>query len=290
VQRKNSRQLSIGLLAGRVLATVLLLGIATVSIAAETDGTDDPAATVDSDNEKWQPALGMGFLLSYQNQQGSSDLGIGSNLPGTTDAMVSPGFRFDASLATPVLIESRFAPRVFAQIGTQLLLEDNFVAWRSIGSVRSTTTETLVQSSIDSQWYAGIGLEFSIPAGEREVKLRTSVDYLGQTMSAFGTSDVTTRSSTGPAMETHYESLVSEITNHALGAGVSAEAAVYSWRDMRVSLFLETRFAWLLDNNSITLRAVSGNPTDGFSDFTVIPDAFIAQGGGGIRITWLPVW
>ena len=290
MQRIISRRLSTGLLVGRVLATALLLGSATVAIGAETDGDGDPATTVNSDNEKWQPALGMGFVLGYQDQQGSSDAGIGSTLPGTTDAMVSPGFRFDASVATPVLVESRFAPRLFAQVGTQLLLEDNFVAWRSIGSVQSTTTETLVQSSIDSQWYAGAGLEFVIPAGERKIRLRTSVDYVGQTVSAFGTSDVTTRQTAPlPTLETHYESPTSEITNHALGVGLSAEAAVYSWRDMRVSLFLETRFAWLMDENSMTLRAVNVDSPD-FSEFTVTPDAFLAQGGGGIRITWAPVW
>ena len=302
MQRIISRRLSTGLLVGRVLATALLLGSATVAIAAETDGDGDPATTVNSDHEKWQPALGMGFVLGYQNQQGSQsggDVGrdptTGEFLPGTTDAMVSPGFRFDASVATPVLLPERtwvgrvLAPRLFAQVGTQLLLEDNFVAWRSIGSVQSTTTETLVQSSIDSQWYAGAGLEFVIPAGERKIRLRTSVDYVGQTVSAFGTSDVTTRSTGNPADETHYESPTSQITNHALGVGLSAEAAVYSWRDMRVSLFLETRFAWLMDENSMTLRAVNVDSPD-FSEFTVTPGAFLAQGGGGIRITWAPVW
>ncbi len=288
MQRIISRRLSTGLLVGRVLATALLLGSATVAIAVETDGDADPATTVNSDNEKWQPALGMGFVLGA---------GIGSTLPGTTDAMVSPGFRFDASVATPVLLTDRtwvgrvFAPRLFAQVGTQLLLEDNFVAWRSIGSVVSTTTETLVQSSIDSQWYAGAGLEFVIPAGQRKIRLRTSVDYIGQTVSAFGKSDVTISSTDESAIEKHYESPTAQITNHALGVGLSAEAAVYSWRDMRVSLFLETRFAWLMDENSMTLRAVSADPSDlSFSEFTVTPDTFMAQGGGGIRITWFPVW
>ncbi|HIL79819.1 MAG TPA: hypothetical protein EYG54_00995, partial [Myxococcales bacterium] len=75
MQRIISRRLSTGLLVGRVLATALLLGSATVAIAVETDGDADPATTVNSDNEKWQPALGMGFVLGYQDQQGSQSGG-----------------------------------------------------------------------------------------------------------------------------------------------------------------------------------------------------------------------
>jgi hypothetical protein len=113
---------------------------------------------------------------------------------------------------------------------------------------------------------------------------------MSQTLSASGTSDSTTRQS-GNTIEKHYESPVAETTNHAVGVGVAAEADVYSWRDMRVSLFLETRFAWLMDQNTMTLRAVSADPLDlDFSEFTVTPGAFIAQGGGGIRIRWVPVW
>jgi hypothetical protein len=321
VQGRISRRLASGFWVGTVLATILLLGSllggATVAIAAEPGagaaepgadaaepggdaaepgGDGEPAKAVNSDNEKWQPSLGMGFVLSYQDQAGSNNGGLGFLHPGTSDSIVSPGFRFDASLASPVLFESLvgpFAPRVFAQVGTQLLLEDNFVAWRSIFTPpgTSTTNETLVQSSVDSQWYLGVGLEFLIPAGERDIRLRTSVDYMSQTLSASGTSDSTTRTS-GDTIETHYESPVVESTNHAVGVGVGAEADVYSWRDMRVSLFLETRFAWLMDQNTINLRAVNvGNPSDpAFSEFSVTPGGFIAQGGGGIRIRWVPVW
>ena len=315
MQGRISRRLASGFWVGTVLATILLLGSllggATVAIAAEpgagaaepgadaaeTDGDGEPAKVVNSDNEKWQPSLGMGFVLSYQDQAGSNNGGLGFLHPGTSDSIVSPGFRFDASLASPVLFESLvgpFAPRVFAQVGTQLLLEDNFVAWRSIftQSDSAITTETLVQSAVESQWYLGVGLEFLIPAGERDIRLRTSVDYMSQTLSASGTSDITSKPEAGVTLETHYESPVAETTNHAVGVGVAAEADVYSWRDMRVSLFLETRFAWLMDQNTINLRAVNvGDPSDpGFSDFTVIPGAFIAQGGGGIRIRWVPVW
>ena len=185
MQGRISRRLASGFWVGTVLATILLLGSllggATVAIAAEpgagaaepgadaaeTDGDGDPAKAVNSDNEKWQPSLGMGFVLSYQDQAGSNsgricpppmnpspncpqDIGAGD--PGTSDGMVSPGFRFDASLASPVLCEKlcRHAPRFFVQVGTQLLLEDNFVAWRSIYTqpMSSITTETLVQSSM----------------------------------------------------------------------------------------------------------------------------------------------
>jgi hypothetical protein len=45
----------------------------------------------------------------------------------------------------------------------------------------------------------------------------------------------------------------------------------------------------------MTLRAVNVDPNadcvgECYSEFTVTPDTFMAQGGGGIRITWAPVW
>lgn len=295
MQRRIYRRLPIGFRAGSVLATILLLGNATSGMATETGASPDSSAPpVSSDSDRWQPALGMGFLLSYQDQIGSNPVGpfAAASVSGSTsqDAMVSPAFRFDASVATPVLVESTFAPRLFAQVGTQLLLEEDYIAWRSL-SAGSPFSSTLLTTTIDSQWYAGAGLEFLIPAGQRKIRLRTAIDYVGQTISANARADRKVKLSSGGSVDTEWVAPTVNSTNHALGVGVSGEAAVYRWRNMRVSLFLEMRIAWLLEANEMRLTAVNaGNPALTPSEFIVRPDSTIAQGGGGIRISWLPHW
>ena len=272
---------------------------------AESTGTDANEDGADL----WVPSLTAGFVLHVQEQDAGVFSGLGSGSQGTSDSMVSPGFRFDASIATPVIYESDWKPRLFAHLGTQIILEEKFTAYRSIASAsfppqsiaeifatcgqftQNCTVETRIESKINSQWYLGTGVEFVVPLWQRQVRLRTAVDYLGQSLSMSGTSSVLLRAGPGsPATEENYITGNPSTKTHSLGVNLQADAQVYEWRDLRVGLFLETRFTWMLSGDQVLLESRLDGTGPVGTVFSIEPDRFIAQGGGGIRLSWLPKW
>jgi hypothetical protein len=107
----------------------------------------------------------------------------------------------------------------------------------------------------------------------------------------------------------------SGFTTHAVGPRVKIDVDVFKRGDLRMSLFLELGVAWLLGAPESTLvlelpdqvyncstettsaycgykAPTAQNPTGEKPQvfYTVSPDNFIAQGGGGIRIVWSPPW
>jgi len=273
--------------------------------AAESTGTE---ANEDG-TDLWIPSLTAGFVLHVQNQDAGVFSGLGSGSQGTSDSMVSPGFRFDASIATPVIYESSWSPRLFAHVGAEMILEEKFTAYRSIASAsfpnqsvaeilalcgqftQNCTVETRVESKINSQWYLGTGLEFVVPLWQRQVRLRTAVDYLGQSLSMSGSSSVLLRALPGSAAtEENYLTGNPSTKTHSLGVNLQADAQVYEWRDLRVGLFLETRFTWMLSGDQVLLESRLDGTGPVGTVFSIEPDSFIAQGGGGIRLSWLPKW
>ena len=210
------------------------------------------------------------------------------------------------------------------------------------------------KASIDLMWGAGVGFEVTLPVLSRQFHLRTSVEYVGQsfgpiraTYDRTGSFDVCTTpfnpathpgqpfagcaSSTAGVQITHPKFNMPQVTAYAAGSGftthgigprVQLDVDVFKRGDVRMSLFLELGFAWLMGTAGSTASLtvpdqiyncsiersrlaatnaynISGGidackyVADGDTpqvDFAVSPDDFIAQGGGGIRIVWSPPW
>ncbi len=318
MQSRMKRWLRGGLSRPTLLGALALIAVALVCAPVWADEEEEEASpTVAEPNldgpDLWIPSLSIGFLMHVQDQDARVISGLGANSANsTTDGLASPGFRFDVSLATPALFESELEPRIFAQVGAQVILEEEFTAYRSIDSyspglsppvpsavigancgisenpfdpITGCTIRNRVETQINSQWYVGTGFQIVIPAWQRQVRLRTAVDYLGQSFSMTGT---TSRDIQGRG-ETVYSSPVSSSTTHAVGASLQGDALVYRWRDLRVSLFLETRFAWIVSGGQQVFSTVDSDPAN-LTTYSIEPDPFIAQGGGGIRFSWLPNW
>ena len=76
-------------------------------------------------------------------------------------------------------------------------------------------------------------------------------------------------------------------TTHALGINLSALVDVYQVGDFQLRFFLNTRFAWIL-NDSEAADVITSEY--GTFNVSTSPDSFIAQAGGGVRIYWTPRW
>ena len=98
----------------------------------------------------------------------------------------------------------------------------------------------------------------------------------------------------------------------AIGPTVQVDVDVFKRGDLRINLFLELGFAWLINDAGSTLSfdvpeqiynctiagASLASPLCDYKragekpsvSFEVSPQTLISQGGGGIRILWSPPW
>jgi hypothetical protein len=88
----------------------------------------------------------------------------------------------------------------------------------------------------------------------------------------------------------HRSNQNTSITDHSVGAGLEVALALFrSVRPIRVSLYAEARFMWLVSGSTTTL-ANDPKPIDalnGVATYTVMRDEFGIKGGGGLRFSWV---
>ena len=315
----------------------------------------------------WEVEVGLGFVVHFQDLAGDASVDWSiqptpadpdcheqgllacptlSFAGGRNDPALAPGFSLELVGLSPALWGARYAPRVFAHVGYQALLEDSPTAYRKYSSealssascaipiqwpvpgqdqpglsmplTGSCDSSVKVDTSIDGMWYLGVGFEVPLPFFEDRMKFRLAADYLGQQWGPqrfswernkswnvctgpnryLNSNNNCKRSLGGPpqfdpagarikvAQTDNINVVGPGGISHAIGTNLQALVDVYQWKQIRVRLFLETRFVWLIDDPDMELTV---SVVDGLIRASVVPDTFIAQGGGGIRVYWAPV-
>jgi hypothetical protein len=151
-------------------------------------------------------------------------------------------------------------------------------------------------------WYAGLGVAFSVPIADNLLlQLKPSLQYSMEKIDVtgvFATVNETTppgvidadpcgTSTIGPPCSrifTAYQSRGNtSTTDRSLGAGMEVALALFrKVRPIRVSLYAEARFMWLL-SGSTTSFSDPGN----IAVYSVSRDNFGIKGGGGVRLSWV---
>jgi hypothetical protein len=287
-----------------------------------------PASAQSADEEElssWLPSLGISFDVHTQNFDisGSSDLGYADQ---QTENVLTSVFSVDAGVSTPTLLEGFGAPRIFVQAGIQAPLSDEFAGLSSVasfppfsappmpgipsteeacpatGDVIDTGTPPLVtlvscDQTLNStltynfSWSAGIGAEFTLPTPSRAFKIRTAVEYFGQSFDFEGDAQRDDRAggssplTNGRIVQTlRIEGAKTSKTLHSIGPRITVAGEVGRAGPLSFAVFAETRLYWLLNDGDITYGAMT---PDGNSSFVAEPDSLVAQGGAGLRITWV---
>ena len=196
--------------------------LATSPIHAETADTGEiaprtPEVETTDEREGWQFEVGAGFLLHSQGQTASVDaewadpddpLNVSG---GRVEPALAPGFTLEATVLTPGLTSHKYAPRLYARVGYEALLEDSFATYRAFDSsalsgqgicsplptltveiggnpetgiaipgLTSCDSKTDIDTSIQDMWFLGVGVEVPLPIFEDRMKVRLGLDYLGQ--------------------------------------------------------------------------------------------------------------
>lgn len=206
----------------RVLAlAAFLFCVVNFPIYAETAETGEiaprtPESDAADEREEWQVELGAGFLLHSQGQTASVDVEWTDPNPltlsgGRVEPALAPGFTLEATVLTPALTSHKYAPRLFAHVGYEVVLEDSFATYREFDSsqlsgqsicnvspsvtveiggnpetaipipgLASCDSKTDIDTSIQDMWFLGVGVQVPVPIFEDRMKLRIGLDYLGQ--------------------------------------------------------------------------------------------------------------
>lgn len=239
----------------------------------------------------------------------------------TTDVLAST-FDIDLALSSPALVKGWGAPRAFVHTAVHVPLASEFTVLEAPKSFRQpigfANPETRdfcpvgenVQSvipgagttqigtcdhrmtakmTINAMWALGVGAEFVLPVWDRTLRVRTGVDYFGQSLEFSGEATRSDRQTQqgGAAAVVNRELTASTSkvsrTLHSIGPTIAFEAEAARVDDLSLNVFLEGRFYWLIDNPLIEYSETSsvGNVV-----FSSRPRPFTAQLGAGVRFSW----
>ena len=230
-------------------------------------------------------------------------------------------FRIGGELMGPAFEDLPGRPRLFVKGGAQIRTfskdsifligspgqdvepESSVIEYNALGNFRGAELPTDfwgqgsdVEATIqDPSWYAALGVAFDVPLGDNLLlQLKPSVVYSVEEIDFAGrlttvveicdpcpgedpNHDIPTRTfliERGQANES--------TTDHSVGIGLEVAVVLYrNLRPVRVSLYAESRFLWLVSDSTTTF----GDPSVG--SFSVMRDDFGIKGGGGLRFSWV---
>lgn len=303
-----------------IVLSAIALGAAAAVAGAESDADEDEL-------HSWLPSMALSFDVHHQSfdVNGSSDLGYSAK--DSTNVLTSV-FSFDGAISTPALAEGFGSPRLFVQAGFQIPISDEHTIMRNAksfpppdefdepdddtlkncpdlgGPDDKTSCDQSLSSNVtfNVNWSVGLGAEFTLPTPSRGFKIRTAIEYFGQSLDFDGKAKRDDRTSILAAKGRIIETLTisgasTSETFHAIGPRLSLSGEVGRVGPLSLAVFAETRFYWLLNGGNIKYGGTGTTITDsdgmvthdpgGSSAFVVDPDSFIAQGGAGFRITWV---
>ena len=283
----------------------LLLGVLAASVAAAQSEGDDVAS---DPLRGWEPALAFGAGVTSQEMTGSasSDLGPSGSGGIRNDDFRSIVLRLDATLHTPVLVESSWKPRLFVRVGGERILSEEINAFAQISSFAGAAvpancapslppparvfdacdTTIGVQVTSSGAWFAGLGLDVSQEILEQRFRLSASLDYFGQTFKANGFFRTTGRYGGNPSppdITFNVQSYSDRFYVHGLGPQVRLSVELLELGPIATDLYIGTQLYWLLTDTEDDFRAATATNT---ANFSYELDEFVARGTMGFQVNW----
>ncbi|MCH7708553.1 MAG: TonB-dependent receptor [Myxococcales bacterium] len=133
----------------------------------------------------------------------------------------------------------------------------------------------------DPSWYASFGVAFNLPLSRNWLfQIKPSVAYIAETIDLTG--ELTTVTEPAPEIFEVHRSVANESsTDHSLGPGLELALTMRrSTRPITVSLYVDTRFMWLISDSTTTF-------SDSVASYRVDRDDFTIRGGAGLRFNWM---
>jgi hypothetical protein len=133
---------------------------------------------------------------------------------------------------------------------------------------------------VNPAFYLGLGVAFPLPLESIEIRLRPSLEYMGEGIRVQGRLNAVEE----PAPDVFNVSMIEETDfqiYHALGLGFELEMFLKTEGRMTVSLFAQSRFLW-----SVGSRDVKFGDNAGVVSFSYHRQRSSLRGGVGVRLGW----
>jgi hypothetical protein len=282
------------------------------AVVSEEEGVSEP---------RWIPSVDVGFeTFDYNVETTVQNLINGPSWEGTqSDAERQLMFRIGGELMGPMFEDLPGRPRLFVQGGVQIRTfssdevfaigdplvqgepEESRFAYLNFGNQRGLDLPTDFDgqgSTVDGRfqdpsWYAAVGVAFSVPiARNLLLQIKPSLEYSVEKIDFSG--NLTTVNEPNPRDDPDFMTPTRDFeiersgaewntTDHSLGAGLELALVLFrSARPIRVSLYAEARFMWLISGSTTPFA-----DPNGVASYSVMRDDFGIKGGGGVRLSWV---
>lgn len=284
----------------RAICTGLVVALS--SLASLSQGSEHDASSNRPVHERWIPAFTASVMIhDWTADGGVLNAGLYSTR-GTSSEQVAV-FQLGVELSSPQLEFLPAGPRLFAFGGGRVNPIQNKI-FASSGEFKAREPESKVEQSNDAGtslplplfpgqgsevaatylnggWYAGVGISLAIPDRESRVRLKGTLNYVGERVEAFGKLAMVARPE-GEPYQVIRKTTSGQSTFHHFGPGLEAEMVISPGSDLAVSVYGGVQFLWAPGNRSIDLPGAGGAPK-----FTYTLENFGVRGGFGLRIAWL---
>ncbi len=271
--------------------------------------------------QRWIPSLDTGFETFDYNVDTTVQnfINAPSWAGSQKNAARQLMYRIGGELMGPAFEDLPGSPRLFAQAGAQIrtFSADEIFASGDPGVARQPDGEVTFYESRgnlrgfdlprmftgqgsdvfgtfqDPSWYAAFGVAFTLPlAHQLLLQVKPSLEYGYEEIDFFGR--LTTVNEINPHPDPDFSTPTRNFiversrkkgntSDHSVGAGLELALVLFrNLRPVRVSLYTEARFMWLVGDRDATF-----GDSQGVASFSVSRDAFGIRGGGGVRLSWV---
>lgn len=302
----------------RLASVVLTLLVAASAASAEEEsppagagGDPSPAAKppsaverygglVSGDDPRWIPGLFVGFDVSVQTAKGTNINDVRGPLSGD-ETFAAPVVDFGGQLFGPPLDFLPGSPRPFMHGAYQFWpTSEQRIAREGQPQARATPPNEILPGTESDQfrgqgteidwdvggsWYTGLGLSWLLPiaAFDRNIQIRPSLDYFGETGDARSFLTNVEGPTGGPFTETNLAGSA-PLTLHGLGPRIQLESYIARRGPIGLSVYAGAQFYWFLGDRQVQFTAGDGTSS---MDVTLHKQPLVAQGGVGFRVHWL---
>ncbi|MEM9174232.1 MAG: hypothetical protein AAGC67_03285 [Myxococcota bacterium] len=283
---------------GALLLSLLAISLPAVANAQTVEAEQDAPERSEDDGPGWMPSLlfHMGaFTAALDGETVSSESTFD---PGEGDSFLTTTVGFEARLHTPLRsdLEVLGKPRLFLSGGFHRPLAEGLIAERIGSSFTRTnggvpnplftqncpdqipeigggltsaeTCDLTIRNrvSIDAMWFAGIGLDFTLPISENQFHILPSISYYGLSAQSVGEFERTTRAGLNADDFIETANTVGDPElYHGISPAIAFLVDVYEEGPWRWSMFVEGRWIFFFDDPDLESGSSLGTNNLGFT-------------------------
>jgi len=295
---------------------------ATVAIADDQIADDQETNEQEERRERlrdaaWMPSGGFSFGAYTQSISGNTASSTATITPGSGDSYISEILGFEGKLYTPLRLEDAPAkPRIFLTGGVHIPLADGLIGERieanfdrapsggpnpnpaflqncavTIPDLNGNPSDGQTcslrirnRATINALWFAGFGVDLTLPIWEDQFHIMPSVEYYGMSVQSVGEFRRTTAGNPGVNDFIEIADSVGDAeTYHGISPSITFLVDVYEDGPVRWSMFMRARYIFYLDDPDVTSSSSLGTNT---INFTAGIDDKAPAATAGFQVTW----